>query len=187
LAKTKDNILTKGMKGSIGKEVVYKTTKNGTFACKYPDMSGVVQSKNQTKERSRFAGAVKYAQSAIKDPEKSARYKKGNSNSVYHAAIKDYMSLYDPEKRIIPDLPEAVQTDLLALSLSHSQMRSVKFIIQNKKLTNSIYQKMNGVSKATATRHLQELGSLNIIQFNNGKGAGAFYILGPRWKDNGLI
>jgi hypothetical protein len=31
------------------------------------------------------------------------------------------------------------------------------------------------------------MGSLNIIQFNNGKGAGAFYILGPRWKDNGLI
>ncbi len=187
MAKAKDNVLTKGWKGSIGKEVVYRTTKNGTFASKYPDMSAVIPSKNQTKERSRFAEAVKFAQSAMKDPEKIARYSKGNEFSVYHAAIRDYMRLYDTKKGIIPELPEAVQTDLLALSLSDSQMRAVKYIIQNKKLTNGIYQKMNSVSKATATRHLQELGSLNIIQFNSGKGAGAFHILGSRWKDNGLI
>ena len=187
MAKAKDNVLTKGMKGSIGKQLVYKTTKNGTFACKYPDMSGVIPSKNQTKGRDRFAEAVKFAQSVMKDPEKSARYSKGNNYSVYHAAIKDYMSLFDSEKGVLPELPEAVQTDLLALSLSDSQLRAVKYMIQNKKLTNNIYQKMNDVSKATATRHLQELAGLDIIQSNNGRGAGAFYILGSRWKDNGLF
>lgn len=182
-----NNVLTKGMKGAIGKELVYRTTKNGTFACKYPDMSAVIPSKNQTKGRDRFAEAVKFAKSVMKDPEKSARYSKGDSCSVYHAAIKDYMSLYDSEKGIMPEIPEAVQTDLLALPLSDSQLRTVKYIIQNKKLTNNIYQKMNDVSKATATRHLQELVGLHIIQFNKGKGAGAFYMLASRWNDNGLI
>ncbi len=187
MAKAKENVLTKGMRGSIGKELVYRTTKNGTFACKYPDMSGVIPSKNQTKERSRFAGAVKFARSAMKDPEKIARYSKENNYSVYHAAIKDYMSLYDPEKGPIPDLPKAIQEDILTFSLNDSQMRALKYIIQNKKITNSIYQKMNDVSKATATRHLQELCGLNIIESNNGKGAGAFYLLGSKWKDNRLI
>lgn len=187
MARASGNILAKGMKGSLGKDLVYRTSKNGTFVCKYPDMSGVVPSKNQTKERSRFAEAVKFARLAMKDPEKIARYSKENGHSVYHAAIKDYMSLYDPKKGVIPDLPETVQADLLTLSLSDSQMRAVKYIIQNKKITNNIYQKMNGVSKATATRHLQELSGLNIIQSNNVKGAGAFYKLGSKWKDNGLI
>lgn len=186
MAKVKDNILAKGMKGSIGKEVVYRTTRNGTFACKYPDMSGVIPSKNQTKGRARFAEAVKFGQSVMKDPEKSAKYKKGNNYSVYHAAIKDYMSLYDPGKGVMPELPEAVQSDLLALSLNDSQRRAVKYIIQNKKLTNGFYQKMNGVSKATATRHLQELVGLDVIQSNSGRGAGAYYIIGPRWTKNGL-
>jgi hypothetical protein len=187
VAKASGNILAKGMKGSIGKELVYRTTKNGTFACKYPDMSGVNPSKNQAKGRSRFAEAVKFAQAVVKDPVKSAKYKDGNEYSVYHAAIKDYMSLYHTQKGTMPELPESVGADLLTLSLSDSQMRAVKYIIQNKKLSNGIYQKLNGVSKATATRHLQELGSLNIIQSNGGKGAGAFHILGSRWEDNGLI
>ncbi len=175
------------MKGAIGKELVYRTTKNGTFVSKYPDMTGVIPSKNQTKGRARFAEAVKYAQDAMKNPEKSAKYKKGNNHSVYHAAIKDYMSLYVSKKGGMPELPEAIQTDLMSLSLSDSQLRAVKYIVQNKKLTNSIYQKMNDVSKATATRHLQELASFDIIQSNSGRGAGAYYIIGSRWSSNGLI
>jgi len=50
-------------------------------------------------------------------------------------------------------------------------------------ITNKIYQHMNAISKATATRHLQELVSLNIIEFNNGRGAGAFYVMGSAWNN----
>jgi DNA-binding IscR family transcriptional regulator len=44
--------------------------------------------------------------------------------------------------------------------------------LKPEKVQDRLNEQMNSVSKATATRHLQELGSLNIIQSNKGKGAG---------------
>jgi hypothetical protein len=187
MARTNNNPLTKGMSGAIGDAVQFRTLKQGTFSGKVPDMSHVIPSKNQTKRRGIFAKAVAFAQSVMKNPGKKANYKRRPGLTVYHSAIKDYMSLYHSAKNKKVTLPEALETNLQAYSLNELQRRAVLYINEHKKLTNSIYQDINDVSKATATRHLQELAVLNIIQSNGVRGAGAHYKIGSAGANNGLI
>jgi len=179
MARIKNNILLQGTGGAIGKEVVLRNFKNGTFAGKFPDMSAIIPSKNQTKGRKRFAEAVKFAQAVMTDPKKMAEYMARGGYSVYHSAIKDYMSRYPSEKQGIPPLPELIKNALESFSLTVTQFLAIAYLAEFRKITNQIYRKMHGVSKPTATRHLQELAGLGIIRSNGGKGAGAFYIPGP--------
>lgn len=178
MARVKDNLLIKGTGGAIGKEIVYRTIKNKTFSGKYPDMSGIIPSKKQTKGRERFAEAVKFAKSVMKDPEKIAEYKSRPGFSVYHAAIQEYLSWSGRDKPIPLSLPESQKTALQSLSLTERQFRAVAYLNEHKKITNNIYRKLNQVSKATATRHLHELADKGVMQSNGGKGAGAHYIMG---------
>jgi len=182
-----NNPLLEGTSGSIGKTTVYRQFDNGTFSSKHPDMSGVIPSKNQTKGRKRFAEAVAFAKSVMRDTEKAAKPKKRKGSPVYHYAIKEYLNRYNLDKPVRLLLTGAVKTALEALSLSEHQLRAIAYIKEYEKLSNSDYRKMNAVSKPTATRHLGELTSLHIIQSNGGTGAGAHYTIGSWWKDNGLI
>jgi hypothetical protein len=182
MAKANDSILTRGWRGAIGKEVVYRTFKTGTFSGKYPDMSKVIPSKNQTKRRSIFADAVAFAKTAMKDPKRIAKFKSSKSQSPYHAAIKEYMSLFGQTRSGKLELPVDLKRSLQKLQLTEPQQKAALFVYRYKKLNNRIYQKLNDASKATATRHLLELVKLDIIQSNNGKGAGAYYGLGSWWK-----
>jgi hypothetical protein len=187
MARVKSNPLLQGMAGGIGKAILLRTFKKGTFSGKYPDMSGVVPSKNQTKGRERFAEAVKFAQSVMKDPVKSAEYKTRGGGSVYNAAVKEYMTRTNPDMRVLLSLTPTQKVALEALSLTEPLRRAIAYISVHKKITNGIYQEMNEVSKPTGTRHLGELARLGIIQSNKGKGAGAHYIIGSWWDENGLI
>lgn len=181
MAKADDNVVTKGMRGAIGKDIVYRTFKTGTFSGKFPDMSKVIPSKNQTKRRTVFADAVTFAKSVMKDPNQISKFNPDESQSPYHAAIKHYMRFFSKSKTGAVKLSADWKAALEALSLNESQFRAVVFLDEYKKLTNRFYQKLNNVSKATATRHLRELTALNIIQSNDGKGAGAFYTPGTWW------
>jgi hypothetical protein len=178
-----DNLITKGTSGAIGKEIVLRTFKQGTFRSKFPDMSRIIPSKNQTKGRERFARAVAYAKSVMRDTEKSAEYKDRQGYSVYHAALQDYLSWSDTGKQNVPSLPPKVENALKSLSLTRPEWIAIEFLNKHKRLGNRNYQEMNGVSKATASRHLHELVAKGVIVSNNGKGAGAFYTTGSPWEE----
>ena len=87
-----DNLITAGMSGGLGGQVIFKNyRKRGKIVVsKKPDMSRVKSSENQLKEKSRFGDAVRYAQGIIRDPAKKAAYKVKDGETVYNAAIKDY-------------------------------------------------------------------------------------------------
>jgi ATP-dependent DNA helicase RecG len=61
--------------------------------------------------------------------------------------------------------------------LNERQIKAVLYVAENKKITNSEYQKLNDVSRATANRDLTELVQKNILVFNDIAGAGANYEL----------
>jgi len=88
-----DNLITAGMSGGLGGQVIFKNyRKRGKIVVsKKPDMSRVKPSENQLKEKSRFAEAIRFAQGIISDPAKKAAYKVKEGNTVYNTAIKDYM------------------------------------------------------------------------------------------------
>jgi len=183
MAKVTDNLILKGMSGPIGGKL-FRTFKGKTFYGKIPDMSGIVASKKQEHKRNIFAAAVKFAQSVMNDPAESARFE-NRGGSVYHAAIKEYMAMFSQAGLKKLSLSPRLEAGLQGISLSDPQLLSIAFIIRYQVLTNGFYQKMNGLSKATATRHLRELTGHRIIQSNKGRGAGAYYIMGSILKKIG--
>ncbi len=180
MARVSDNLLLKGYRGIVGDQLI-RTFKNNTFSGKIPDMSGIKPSKKQIQKRNHFAAAVKYAQTVLKD---AGQNKKDNARtgSLYHAAIKDFLAFFKSDGPSGLSLPKTVTTSLQTFSLNEHQLLAIAFIRKHKKLTNRIYQGLNGVSKATATRHLQELFKYRIIQSNKGRGAGASYTIGSFLK-----
>jgi len=67
---------------------------------------------------------------------------------------------------------------LKSLDLKDRQIKAILHIKEKGKITNSGYQKLNNVSKATATRDLTELVEVyNILKRTGEKGAGTNYIL----------
>ena len=86
-----NNVMLSQVSGSIGGQFVLRTRNGKTFASKYPDMSKVKRTAKQDKETSRFAKAVAFAQSIIKNPAKKAAFKVKKGQTVYNAAIQEYL------------------------------------------------------------------------------------------------
>jgi hypothetical protein len=91
MARIAKNVITSDLQGAIGKQIVFRVRNGKTFASKYPDMSRVKPSKKQLREKGRFAKAVAFAQAIIKDPAKKAAYKVKKGQSVFNAAVSEYM------------------------------------------------------------------------------------------------
>jgi hypothetical protein len=94
MAKSKNNLLTKGLSGMIGKQIVFRTWNGKTFisvAPKKPKKQSPIQKENRTK----FKRATIFAKNMMNDPVKKAKYKeiakKLQLPNAYTAAITDYM------------------------------------------------------------------------------------------------
>jgi hypothetical protein len=88
------NIVTDGMSGAFGEQMVFKQYDYGTVVSRYPDMSGIKPSGLQKQKRKRFLQAVRFAQAILADAKKKAEWQQkiGEGKSVYHAAIREYLS-----------------------------------------------------------------------------------------------
>ncbi len=93
MAKQYQNPITRGLRGQIGRQLVFKQYGTKTVVSRFPDMSSVQQSALQKANNNRFAEAVAYAQGINNDPAKKAAYaqkvKKGQT--VFHFAIKEFL------------------------------------------------------------------------------------------------
>ncbi len=70
------------------------------------------------------------------------------------------------------------KTKLIELGLNSRQIKAIEFLKENLKITNSQYQKVNSVSKATATRDLTELvDKFKLIEKKGITGVGTYYEL----------
>lgn len=75
-----------------------------------------------------------------------------------------------PEFRALPNMMQVIflkdpytPERLHQMGLNERQIKAVQYVKQHKSLTNSIYQSLTGVSKATATRDLQTLVERGIL------------------------
>lgn len=91
---TSHSPLTHGLRGQLGKQLVFKRYGKKVVVTRYPDMSKVKPSIQQQQQRSRFAEAVAYARHITHNAELKAMYadkvKKGQT--VYHYALQEYLS-----------------------------------------------------------------------------------------------
>lgn len=98
MARSRSNMITRGLKGQLGKQLVFKQYGRKTVVTRYPDMSHVKPSTLQKEKRSRFAEAVAYACRINNDPVLKAEYrqkvKKGQT--VYHYALQEFLKKDKP-------------------------------------------------------------------------------------------
>lgn len=66
---------------------------------------------------------------------------------------------------------------LRKLDLSDRQIKAVLYVKEYRKISNALYQELNNVSKATATRDLKELIEHKIFTNSGFKGPGSSYEL----------
>jgi hypothetical protein len=174
MAKIKDNYVTHGISGKIGK-LVFKYNKFGNTSVGLPpDLSNVIPTKSQKKLRNNFAKAVAYAKSVLKHPVKAEKYQSGDNKSLYVRAMKDYLNQHKAARKkaallIIDD------AFVLKHQLSNRQVKALRFIQKKGRISNTDYQRLNHVSKPTATRDLQDLVKKAILNPSGIRGAGAFY------------
>lgn len=100
MARVSKKSVMNNVRGSLGKELVFKKYGNKTVVTKYPDMSQVKYTPLQQVYQGGFAEAVAYAQSIVHNPKEKAKYAKKlkKGASVYHAAIKEYLKKNKPKK-----------------------------------------------------------------------------------------
>ena len=175
MAWVKDNVLMRGHAGRIGTDVVFKIINGKTFSGKYPDPNKVKYSKEQRRVKKVFKAAAKFASDIVNDPVKRRAYKRKDRVSVYHSALADFMAANSPAKP--PNSKIDIGTHLKHPGLNERQEKTIKYMVKVKNLTNAVYQRLNEVSKATATRDLQALVKFNIFNPPVTKGAGAIYTL----------
>jgi len=175
MARIKNNYVTEGLSGKIGKDLVFKHNKFGkTYTSDPADRSTVISTKSQKKLRNNFAKAVAYAKSVLKDPVKAEKYQSGDNKSLYVRAMKDYLNQHKAARKkaallIIDD------AFVLKHQLSSRQVKALRFIQKKGRISNTDYQRLNHVSKPTATRDLQDLVKKTILNPSGIRGAGAFY------------
>jgi ATP-dependent DNA helicase RecG len=66
---------------------------------------------------------------------------------------------------------------LKSLGLNSRQIKAIKYLNENRRITNSEYQTIHKVSRNTATRDLTELVEKGLIKSSDTKGAGSYYEL----------
>lgn len=182
MARNIGNILTKNYSGKIGDQLVMKQQNGNTLLTVYPDRSNLRLSPLQLKSNDVFREAVAYAKALIADPVRKAELrkklksrKKTAQKHPYQAAIQEFM-LANSRPMRLAEADEILNRYQLDHPLTERQINGLKYLLLEQGLNNAVYQNLNKVSKATATRDLQHMVSRGIIS-TAGRGAGAKYSL----------
>ena len=87
------DIISQGLSGAIGKEVVFKIYDDKTVVTKYPNMKNIVPSASQKTQRNKFREAHNYAKKINDNPVSKAAFalKIPAGKSVYRWAVKEFM------------------------------------------------------------------------------------------------
>ncbi|HEX3006912.1 MAG TPA: hypothetical protein VHO90_04790 [Bacteroidales bacterium] len=94
MAEIKNNVVTQGLSGAIGRQLIFKRYGNRTIVSKMPDMSKVVKSKKQKEQTGKFYEATLYAKVQMLDPVAREEYKakaKGMQRA-HNVAISDFLN-----------------------------------------------------------------------------------------------
>lgn len=178
MARIKENVITYGTTGRVNNVVLKKRGKT-QYISSLPDTSKVVATDHQADHRDNFADAVTYALWAKDNPDAAFPFTPKKGQSIYNAAISYYRTAHKVVVEAADTRSKFNSKLLKELGLNARQIKALLHLQNKGELTNGIYQRLTGVSKATATRDLQELVSrMFIISSTGTRGAGTSYSLG---------
>lgn len=94
MAKVKNNIVTQGLSGTLGGQLVFRQTSRGTVVSVAPQAPSGPPTAAQAAQRTRFQQAVIYAKGQSQDDAVRADYAdqaKAQDISVYNVLLRDFM------------------------------------------------------------------------------------------------
>ena len=92
MAKVEDNVVVRGLSGTIGNVVLQHMPDGNTYVRSRPDFSHRKFSKGQKQHQSRFQEAVAYARDAAKSQPIYAKLAAGTIMSAYNFALSDWFN-----------------------------------------------------------------------------------------------
>ena len=98
MSRIKDNLITTGLSGKLGKQIVFRQWSGETFLAKAPVVSqSSVASELAKEHRLLFKEAIIYAKKAMNDPELKKAYKKKCKarQNAYARAVQDFFDAPD--------------------------------------------------------------------------------------------
>ncbi|TCN72288.1 hypothetical protein [Acetobacteroides hydrogenigenes] len=99
MAEVKNNIITQGVSGMLGDQIVFRQIKGKTIISVKPKQPEKYSDK-QLEAKRKFQSAVIYGKSATADPVKKAEYEAGKDDkfsSAYQVAVADFLNAPDIE------------------------------------------------------------------------------------------
>lgn len=91
MAQVKDNLITEGASGKLGRRLVFRHMKDGrTIIATRPDYSGHEWTPDQQAHHSRFQQAAAYARVACRANPLYAEFARGTSKNAYNLALSDW-------------------------------------------------------------------------------------------------
>jgi hypothetical protein len=91
MAQVKDNLVTEGASGKLGKRLVFRHMKDGrTIIATRPDYTGHEWTAGQQTHHSRFQRAAAYARAASKTNPLYAELARGTAKNAYNLALSDW-------------------------------------------------------------------------------------------------
>jgi hypothetical protein len=91
MAKVRDNPITEGLSGKLGRSLFFRRLRNGTtLLCRVPDFSNRVFSQEQLIHQSRFQQAAAYARVAAKTHPIYAELAQQRLKPAYNIALSDW-------------------------------------------------------------------------------------------------
>ena len=91
MAKVKDNPITEGLSGKLGKRLFFRRRRNGTtLLCMVPDFSNRIFSEEQLAHQSRFQKAASYARVAAKSHPIYKELSQQTQQPPYNIALSDW-------------------------------------------------------------------------------------------------
>ena len=95
MSKVKDNIVTRGLSGKLGKQVVFRHWSGATFLAKVPVTNrSLINSEAYEKNKLRFKDATVYAKRVMNDAALKQAYKNKSKarQTAYARAVQDFFS-----------------------------------------------------------------------------------------------
>jgi hypothetical protein len=91
MAKVKNNLVTEGLSGKVGKRLVFRQLRDGsTVLCTTPDFTDRVFSEGQLTHQNRFQQASAYAKVAAKTTLLYAKLAPARNTNAYNLALSDW-------------------------------------------------------------------------------------------------
>ena len=174
MSNVSDNLILSGASGKIDNDHVLKLINGKTFLCKMPDMSSIEPSPAQIAVRQNFGARSRKAKELANNPESQQTFCVPADQSLYRAIFKE--ELKEP-------IPEPVRQPIQAFvkkkrpALNPRQQAALHLLRKYNTITNAAYQQLNNVSKATATRDLQQMVAQNYLVVSGKKGPAVYYTL----------